>query len=195
MLKIGIINKVTITKVTITKVISGGQTGADIAGLIAAKMYGIETGGTAPKNYKTENGSNLDLKDIYNLVDKGGYKYRTIKNICDSDGTIVFSLHNGYGGTSKTIGYCSFGKWTNSFITKNDGFRPVLVINKEDMDINNINNTSINILKWLKQNNIKVVNIAGHRQSSAFEKPFYNTPPYNFQNRVIEILKHVFNKN
>ena len=29
----------------IEKVISGGQTGADIAGLMAAEMYGVETGG------------------------------------------------------------------------------------------------------------------------------------------------------
>lgn len=35
------------------KVISGGQLGADQAGLAAAKAVGIRTGGFAPKNYKT----------------------------------------------------------------------------------------------------------------------------------------------
>jgi hypothetical protein len=39
----------------IEKLISGGQTGADRAGLEAAKALGIATGGTAPKGWRIEN--------------------------------------------------------------------------------------------------------------------------------------------
>ena len=43
-------------KTGLEMVISGGQTGADRGGLIAAKALGIPTGGTAPLGYKTEAG-------------------------------------------------------------------------------------------------------------------------------------------
>jgi len=43
-------------KIGLEMVISGGQTGADRGGLIAAKELGIPTGGTAPLGYKTEAG-------------------------------------------------------------------------------------------------------------------------------------------
>ena len=46
----------------IKKVISGGQTGADRAGLEAAKKAGIETGGYCPKDYLTEKGPDKSLK-------------------------------------------------------------------------------------------------------------------------------------
>jgi hypothetical protein len=47
------------------KIISGGQTGADIAGLDAAVLLHIPTGGTVMKGFKTESGPNFEL----------GYKY------------------------------------------------------------------------------------------------------------------------
>ena len=47
-------------------IISGGQTGADMAGLMAAKKVGFNTGGFAPKGFKTELSSNLMLNLIYN---------------------------------------------------------------------------------------------------------------------------------
>lgn len=36
------------------KIISGGQTGADMGGLEAAREYGFPTGGYAPKGWMTE---------------------------------------------------------------------------------------------------------------------------------------------
>jgi len=78
------------------KVISGGQTGADFAGLMAAKNCGIPTGGTAPKGYRICNpdgsdGENPDLKQ-FGLIEHESleYKPRAIKNVQDSDETIWF---------------------------------------------------------------------------------------------------------
>lgn len=41
----------------VTKIISGGQTGGDIGGVRAGKQLGVETGGTLPNGWKTQDGS------------------------------------------------------------------------------------------------------------------------------------------
>lgn len=76
----------------IGKVISGGQTGADTAGLKAAASIGIPTGGTAPKGYRTECGSNRALAD-YGLREHASFKYppRTARNVADADATLILA--------------------------------------------------------------------------------------------------------
>lgn len=73
------------------KVISGGQTGADHAGLLNAKRLGLETGGTAPKDYRTEAGNNPGLRDL-GLVESLSYDYkvRTVQNVKDAEATLWF---------------------------------------------------------------------------------------------------------
>ena len=46
------------------KVISGGQTGADRTGLECAKALGLETGGTAPDSWRTDEGHDPTLADF-----------------------------------------------------------------------------------------------------------------------------------
>ena len=72
-------------------VLSGGQTGADRAGLECAKALGLKTGGTAPKGYRTDAGPDLTLKDL-GLVESfsSGYPIRTSQNVKDSDATVWF---------------------------------------------------------------------------------------------------------
>ena len=72
------------------KIISGGQTGADRAGLAAAALLGLETGGTAPQGYRTMEGSDFDLRDTFGLKEhwSSAYPPRTECNVKDSDGTI-----------------------------------------------------------------------------------------------------------
>ena len=79
----------------IRKIISGGQTGADIAGLDAAIAHKIPYGGWVPRGRKTENGP-LDEKYVMQLMLSGSYPKRTEQNVKDSDGTII------YQGGSKT---------------------------------------------------------------------------------------------
>lgn len=56
----------------ITQVVSGGQTGMDIAGLVAGVALGIETTGTWPKGYKMrfEDGKDVDMSEewIHNYI-------------------------------------------------------------------------------------------------------------------------------
>ena len=75
------------------KIISGGQTGADLAGIDIAKDLGFKTGGSAPKGWKTSNGPQQKLLKSYNLKEsKEGYKGRTWENVRDSNATIRLAV-------------------------------------------------------------------------------------------------------
>lgn len=87
-------------------VISGGQTGADIAGLWVAALFGIKTGGCAPKGWMTLNGSKPNLR-LFNLRQHVlGYAARTEKNVEMSDITIICSSVLS-AGTNLTIRCCN----------------------------------------------------------------------------------------
>lgn len=81
------------------KVISGGQTGADVTGLVCAKALGLETGGTCPKNCWTEDGPNRELVTDYGLVesDSTAYPPRTWANVRNSDVTVWFGRKSSAG--------------------------------------------------------------------------------------------------
>lgn len=75
------------------KIISGGQTGADLAGLKIAKDLGFETGGFAPKDFKTSIGSQKELLESFGLKESEfGYKGRTKQNVEHSNATIRLSV-------------------------------------------------------------------------------------------------------
>jgi arsenate reductase-like glutaredoxin family protein len=125
------------------KVISGGQTGVDRLGLEVARMFGIDTGGTAPKNFKTENGPDYTLRTIYGLIedDSEDYNSRTEKNVIDSNGTVLF-------GNMVSPG----SKNTIKFIKKHE---------KPYKD----NPTVEELITFIKENDIKILNVAGNRGS------------------------------
>lgn len=87
------------------KIISGGQTGADQAGLLAGQRLGLELGGTAPKNYRTEAGCEREYLKKFGLVESPYYDYapRTRQNVQDADVTLWFGNIGspGYWCTSK----------------------------------------------------------------------------------------------
>jgi hypothetical protein len=86
------------------KIISGGQTGADRAGLDFAIEKGLEHGGYVPRGRKAEDGR---IDDRCNLVElsTSSYPARTRRNIEESDGTVIFSLERLLsGGTKLTWG-------------------------------------------------------------------------------------------
>lgn len=121
------------------KCISGGQTGADRTGLECAKALGLETGGTAPKGWRTENGPDLSLKD-FGLVesDSSDYRPRTYKNAADAEVTLWF-------------GKTSPGYWcTKTGCKKHD---TPFYDNPTDLEIQYLANT------------YEVWNVAGNRQS------------------------------
>ena len=127
----------------IEKIISGGQTGADQGGLEAAMELGIQTGGTAPMNWMTEKGSMKKSLVSFGLVEceLPGYPSRTEMNVLNSDGTVVFG-NVGEPGSALTCNLCRRpGKpW---------------VVNPNTADL-------LELIEW---HNIKVLNVAGNRES------------------------------
>lgn len=87
----------------IEKIISGGQTGADRAGLDWAIQHGVEHGGWCPLGRRAFDGP---LDERYRLIetDTEGYLKRTKWNVRDADATVVFTLAaDATGGSRKTL--------------------------------------------------------------------------------------------
>lgn len=84
---------------TIT-IISGGQTGADMGGLLAARDLGLPTAGFAPDGWETEDGPNPRLAD-FGLVPRGSYSARTCDNVQSSDAVVCIGYRT--GGTKLTL--------------------------------------------------------------------------------------------
>jgi hypothetical protein len=88
-------------------VISGGQTGADVAGLWVAKIFNIPTGGWAPKDFITTSGKHPEMAETFGLKEHAeSYRARTIENLKSSDLTIVCSSRF-EGGTKLTVNQCT----------------------------------------------------------------------------------------
>ena len=86
-------------------VISGGQAGADRAGLDFALEAGLAHGGCVPKGRQAEDGR---VDDRYQLVElpTTSYPFRTKRNVRESDGTAIFSLGAELsGGSALTLSY------------------------------------------------------------------------------------------
>lgn len=147
-------------KAIVSKIISGGQTGADRAALDAAKLLKITTYGYCPKGYKTETGYDKSLKQfgLKQTLNKDSAA-RTALNIKHSDGTVIF-------------GKIFCGKRIISPGT-------LLTLNriKEYHKPYLINPTKRQFVNWVKKYNIKVLNVAGNRQS---ENPFIYKTVYDF---------------
>lgn len=81
-------------------IVSGGQTGADRAGLDWAIANGVAHGGWCPKGRKTEDGP---LAAAYQLTEtpSASYLQRTEWNVRDSCATLVFTLTDKLDGGSK----------------------------------------------------------------------------------------------
>lgn len=86
------------------RVVTGGQTGVDLAGLRAAQCVGLRTGGLAPTGFKTTAGGKPALAKTFGLTEcHGGYSYRTRKNVQESDATLIIAHDMESSGTRLTI--------------------------------------------------------------------------------------------
>jgi hypothetical protein len=148
----------------LTKIISGGQIGADLGALHGAKSVGFPTGGTAPPGWISGGKPQKELLQSFGMVegapDPYTYPKRTMKNVDDSDGTVAILW--GYSvGTLKTIGYAISKNWRPGDVSRDSGYRPVLVIKHKE-----VNKAIIEVVDFIKRNNISILNVAGHRETS-----------------------------
>lgn len=135
------------------KIISGGQTGADLGGLVAAKLHGLNTGGEMPLGMKNHNGLNERYKDMFNMTESSypTYPPRTEQNVYNSDATIRIAKDFGTAGEKCTLKYIKMYK------------KPYLDIHITDSGIsaNRVYETAV----WLKDG-ISVLNVAGNSNNT-----------------------------
>jgi hypothetical protein len=132
----------------ITTIVSGGQTGVDRAALDVALELGIACGGWCPKGRRAEDGP---IPARYPLTENASAAYdgRTERNILESDGTLVLRGQQASPGTELTIELAArHGK-------------PSLVVDLFQQP------DPAGVWRWVKENNIHVLNVAGPRESQA----------------------------
>ena len=136
------------------KVISGGQTGVDIAALRAAKACGLETGGWVPKGCRTLDGPNYDLVKVYGCVEDSSSQYppRTRRNVSDSDGTLRLARNFSSPGELCTLK------------ALHDLHKPFcdVQVNKDML----YETLPSDIVSWLLDSKIEVLNVAGNSEKT-----------------------------
>lgn len=139
------------------KVISGGQDGADIAGLRAAKKVGLQTGGYMTEDFMTISGPKPEYAQEYGMKAlKAGkdkrlfaqYRARTCHNVQNSDGTIIFDFSE-HGSVGTTVAKGAARKQNKSFMVLKDLNNPEFVVD------------------FIKEFDIRKLNVAGNRDADS----------------------------
>ncbi len=136
-------------KSNILKIVSGGQTGADRAGLDWATRAQIPHGGWCPAGRRAEDGA---VPARYQLTEAPfrDYTQRTMRNVRDSDGTAIFSCHPSLSGGSALTQK-----------TAQDLSRPMIHVHA-GLGIENAGKT---LRDFVQRHGIRILNIAGPRAS------------------------------
>ena len=131
------------------KIVSGGQTGADRATLDFAINHKIPHGGWVPKGRLAEDGP---LPSKYKLTEMPteSYQDRTEQNVIDSDGTVIISRGKLTGGSAYTQKMAKYYS------------KPCLHI---DLRKHDVLPAAVELLTWIDERGIKVLNVAGPRAS------------------------------
>jgi hypothetical protein len=134
----------------VQKIVSGGQTGVDRAALDFAVEQGVDYGGFVPRGRRDEAG--LIPTQYSGLIEAPCEEsaVRTTLNVCQSDGTVIFSHGPLTGGTALTADLANAIR------------RPLLLI---DLSRVTVTEAAFALAEWIRQNSISVLNIAGPRRS------------------------------
>lgn len=87
------------------KIVSGGQTGVDRGALDAALAAGFACGGWCPSRRRAEDGRVPPRYPMRELESRE-YADRTVRNLLDSDGTLILFRGKADGGTALTQREC-----------------------------------------------------------------------------------------
>jgi len=131
------------------KIVSGGQTGVDRAALDVALKHGIECGGWCPAGRLDEFGRIPDQYPVQEL-DVGGFTERTLRNVKDSDGTVIIYSDKRTGGTEQTVRFCRELQRPHELID------PSMLSAQDAAEL---------ISDFVRRHKIRILNIAGPRQS------------------------------
>lgn len=130
----------------VQKIVSGGQTGVDRAALDVARLLALERGGWCPKGRLAEDGRIPDDYPLYE-TETTDYAERTELNVRDSDGTLILTVGPPRGGTAYTVECAQRLR------------KPYYVIDLSQ------ETAPGQAQRWLEQQRITVLNVAGPRQS------------------------------
>lgn len=134
------------------KIISGGQNGADQAGLFVAKFtFGLETGGTIPRGFRTLDGDKPILGKLYGLVEHPSLDYppRTKENVLNSDATVRLAFDFNTAGEKCTLREIKRAK------------KPFF-----DVNLHFLEKYVDDFVSFLKENNVQTLNVAGNSEKS-----------------------------
>jgi Circularly permutated YpsA SLOG family len=134
---------------TLVKIVSGGQTGVDRGALDAALAAAFPCGGWCPADRGAEGGMIPTRYPLTPMV-RGGYRERTRQNVIDSDGTAILFFGLLSGGTRLTRNLCVREK------------KPFVVLDAKQIEASA---AAIAILRFVVDNDIQVLNVAGPRLS------------------------------
>jgi hypothetical protein len=160
----------------IRQIISGGQTGVDIAALRAARKTGIATGGWCPKGWMTEIGPQAELLQSFGLREHKSERYspRTRANVEMSDCTLIVA-ENMEDGSRLTMDICIALNKPMLHLSRTEiGAKP-----KEALE---------RTLAWLRANPLEIVNVAGNRESKS---PGIETDAENFLLQLFAAAKNL----
>ena len=130
----------------LSRIITGGQTGVDRAALDFAIEAGIPHGGWCPLKRKAEDGT-INEQYLLKETPEADFSIRTKLNVRDSDGTLILNVDKLEGGTLLTVQYAK------------ELARPCLIIDLDNIPEHNA------IHHWLTMHKIRILNIAGPRES------------------------------
>lgn len=154
----------------IEKIVSGGQTGVDRAALDAALAAGFPCGGWCPRGRRAEDGP---VPSRYPLTETGtdDPDERTRRNVADADGTLVLAPGANPGaiadGTGLTADHAQqLGK-------------PLLALDPAGASADAV-------VAWAAAHDIRVLNVAGPRASSA---PAISAPVRTLMDSVIRLAR------
>ena len=135
--------------IELSAIVSGGQTGADRAALDWTIEHGVPHGGWCPAGRRAEDGP-LDSKYQLSETESKRYRSRTVRNVRDSDATLIVNLGELEGGSLETLR-----------IAEQRG-KPVRVV---QMDSPYGDELIADLRAWLLDNAIRILNVAGPRGS------------------------------
>jgi hypothetical protein len=133
---------------SVRRIVSGGQTGVDRGALEAALELGIEHGGWCPRGRRAEDER---IPDQYRVQENESpdYSARTLRNVRESDATLIVATGKLSGGT----------RLTRELARRCE--KPCLVVRIDGM-------LSLEHVRgWLADQRVEVLNVAGPRESQS----------------------------
>lgn len=141
------------------QLISGGQTGADRAGLLAAELLGIPTGGWMPRGFRAADGCHPHFADRFGMLQHPSplYPPRTRENIRAACATVCLEGVQDSRGVALTRELAVRAK------------KPLLRI-RFFRDLQGgwqSDHAPSDLTEWMVRQKVKILNVAGNEESKA----------------------------